>query len=113
MRRIRFTCGDPLTAPRVPFPDQHRIATERVRGRECLGPDVPPQAIRTAKGRHATGGGNTSSSEDGQSRRVPYAPHERIRKQPGSLAVRWNPRQSSGLAVIDAIEEKFEGAMRL
>ena len=53
VRGIGTAGGDQLAAPRVPLPDEPRIAGERLGRRQILGAILAPEAIRPAKRRHA------------------------------------------------------------
>src|SRR3954469_20596635 len=61
IRRFR---GNQFTPPVVPFPDQPWVPLKGLRSCEILRAKVAPQAIYSAKGRHAAVGRNAGSRED-------------------------------------------------
>ena len=65
MGRIRLFCSDRFAPPVVPFPDQPRVAFKGFGCCEILCSKIAPQAVCSAKGRHAAIGGNAGPREDG------------------------------------------------
>ena len=64
VRGVRLGRRDQAAPPVVPFPDQRRIARERMRSRELFGAERSPQAARSAEGRHATGRRDARARDD-------------------------------------------------
>lgn len=62
---IRGDRGDLLPSPVIPFPNQHRIAGERLGSRQIFRAELTPQPFRSTKRRHPALGGDSRAGEHG------------------------------------------------
>src|SRR5215212_7947913 len=82
---IGLTPGNRLPPPVVPLPDERRIASKRLRGRERFGPEISPETVGPAKGRHAARRGHTGPRENGEPRGVAQTADEGISYQDSGI----------------------------
>jgi hypothetical protein len=88
MTRVRSGLADQFAPPRVPVPDEFRIARERRRRRELLRIVFRPEpGLRIAKRRHAGFGGNARAGQRGDHARTAQARDELVRNRSGSDVV--------------------------
>src|SRR5262245_14747295 len=108
VRAVRPARRDQAAPPLVPLPDQLRVARERLRRGELLGPEIPPQPAGTAKRGHPARRRDARAGQDGDPRfaREPRRDH----RVQFTFLVQYHIKQydlEQGALEIQYIEEFF------